>query len=211
MIILYACLLLALMHAMLPGSDLRRLGHIRLRHTWLVWLALVDQIVVISVLPNMGAVSEGAHLASYGLAALFAVLNNRSAGTWIVGIGGICNLAAIVANGGIMPATSGALKASGWRAAPGHFANSAALPHPRLVPLGDVFSTPPWFPVHSVFSVGDVVIVLGVALFLHSVCRSTDQGEPPGDRSYDAAIAPLVPGGRRRRKPRERLPRPQMP
>ena len=35
MIILYACLVLVLMHALLPGSDLRRLGQFRLRHTWL--------------------------------------------------------------------------------------------------------------------------------------------------------------------------------
>jgi hypothetical protein len=177
MIIVYACLILALLHALLPGSDLRRLGQIRLRHTWLVWLALADQIVVISLLPDLGAVSEGAHLASYGLAAVFAVLNNRSAGTWIIGIGGICNLLAITANGGTMPATAGALKASGWRPTPGHFVNSAALPNPRLAPLGDVFSTPSWFPVHSVFSIGDVVIVLGVALFLHSTCGSAGQGE----------------------------------
>jgi hypothetical protein len=186
MIILYACLLLVLMHALLPGSDLRRLGQFRLRHTWLVWLALADQIVVISVLPDLGAVSEGLHLASYGLAALFAILNNRSA--WIVAIGGACNLLAITANGGIMPATAGALKASGWRATPGHFANSASLPNPRLSPLGDVFSTPPWFPVHSVFSIGDVVIVLGVALFLHTTCRGTDEIRPSDGRARDAAV-----------------------
>jgi hypothetical protein len=193
MIILYACLILALAHALLPGSDLRRLGQIRLRHTWLVWLALADQIVVISVLPDLGVVSQGAHFASYGLAALFALLNNRSAGTWIIGLGGLCNLLAITANGGTMPATSGALKASGWRPTPGHFANSAALPNPRLAPLGDVFSTPSWFPVHSVFSIGDVVIVLGVALFLHSTCRSTDQREAPEGRARDAAVgAPSV-------------------
>jgi hypothetical protein len=188
MIILYACLLLVLMHALLPGSDLRGLARFRLRHTWLVWLALADQIVVISVLPDLGAVSEGAHLASYGLAALFAVLNFRSAGTWVVGIGGACNLLAITANGGTMPATSGALRASGWRATPGHFANSAALPNPRLVPLGDVFSTPPWFPVHSVFSIGDVLIVLGVALFLHSSCRGTGRVRPPAESTPDAVI-----------------------
>jgi Family of unknown function (DUF5317) len=188
MIILYACLLLVLMHALLPGSDLRRLGQIKLRHSWLVWLALADQIVVISILPDLGAVSEGAHLASYGLAALFAVLNFRSAGTWIVAIGGTCNLLAITANGGIMPATASALKASGWRATPGHFANSAALPNPRLAPLGDVFSTPPWFPVHSVFSIGDVLIVLGVALFLHTTCRRTGQVGAPGGRTHDAAV-----------------------
>jgi Family of unknown function (DUF5317) len=188
MIILYACMLLVLMHALLPGSDLRRLGQFRLRHTWLVWLALVDQIVVISVLPDLGVVSEGLHLASYALAALFAVLNNRSVGTWVVAVGGACNLIAITANGGIMPATTRALKASGWRPTPGHFANSAALPNPRLAFLGDVFSTPPWSPVHSVFSIGDVVIVLGVALFLHTTCRGTGRDGPSSGQAHDVVI-----------------------
>jgi Family of unknown function (DUF5317) len=193
MIILYACLLLVLMHALLPGSDLRRLGQFRLRHTWLVWLALADQIVVISVLPDMGAVSEGLHLASYALAALFAILNNRSVGTWVVAIGGACNLIAITANGGIMPATPGALKASGWRATPGHFANSAALPNPRLSFLGDVFSTPAWSPVHSVFSIGDVVIVLGVGLFLHTTCRGTGPVRPTDGRAREASVGVPTP------------------
>lgn len=193
MIILYACLLLVALHALLPGSDLRRLGLLRLRHIWLVWLALAVQIVVISVLPDLGAVSQGLHVATYGLAFLFALLNNRSAGTWLVAIGGACNLIAITANGGVMPATAGAVKASGWRPTAGHFANSAALPNPRLSFLGDMFSTPPGFPVHSVFSIGDVVIVLGVALFLHTTCRRTDEGGPHGDRAHDTAIGAPAP------------------
>jgi hypothetical protein len=189
MIILYACLLLAIAYALLPGSDLRRLGRLQLRHTWLVWLALADQIVVISVLPDQPALSEGAHLASYGLAALFAVLNHRSAGTWLIGAGGACNLVAIVANGGTMPATSAALEASGWRAAPGHFANSAALPKPRVAFLGDVFATPAWLPVHSVFSIGDIVIVIGVALFLHKTCRRTGPVRPLTPRAHEPTVS----------------------
>jgi len=182
MIILYACLLLVAAHIVLPGSDLRRLGQIRLRHTWLVWLALADQIVVISVLPDREGLSQAGHLASYALAAAFAVLNYRSAGTWTIAAGGAANLVAIVANGGVMPATPAALEASGWEPTPGHFANSAALPNPRMLFLGDVFATPSWFPVHSVFSIGDVVIVIGVALFLHKTCRRAEQvgsEEPP--------------------------------
>jgi len=187
MIILYACLMLTALYAVLPGSDLRRLVQIRLRHTWLVWLALADQIVVISVLPDGGALSRAAHLASYGLAALFAVLNHRSAGTWTVGAGGACNLVAIVANGGTMPASAAALKASGWQATPGHFANSAVVPTPRIAFLGDVFATPSWLPVHSVFSIGDIVIVVGVALFLHKACHrgseEPDQAAPLSERA----------------------------
>lgn len=170
MIILYACLALIAAHAVLPGSDLRRLGRFALRHTWLVWLALVDQVVVISVLAGGGVASKAAHLASYGLAGAFAVLNCRTARTWLIALGGALNLAAIAANGGTMPASPAALQASGWHAAPGHFANSAALANPRLQVLGDVFATPSWSPVHSVFSIGDVLIVVGVAVFLQLTC-----------------------------------------
>jgi len=189
MIIVYACLVLVTAHAMLPGSDLRRLGQLRLRHTWLVWLALADQIVVISVLPDWHALSEGAHLASYGLAGLFAILNHRSAGTWIVGAGGASNLVAIVANGGTMPASSAALAASGWHAPPGHFANSAALPNPRLGFLGDVFATPSWLPVHSVFSPGDILIVIGVAVFLHLICHRTGPASPPTRPDHEPTVS----------------------
>ena len=189
MIILYACLVLVVAHALLPGSDLRRLGQLRLRYTWLVWLALADQIVVISVLPGQRGFSSLANLASYGLAALFAILNNRSAGTWTVAAGGASNLVAIVANGGTMPATPDALEASGWHATTGHFANSAALTRPRVAFLGDVFATPSWLPVHSVFSLGDIVIVIGVALFLHKTCRARGRHRRPAHRNQELVVA----------------------
>lgn len=172
MIILWSCLVLVLVHAVLPGSDLRRLGRLRWRHTWLIWLALADQVLVISVLPDSHRLSAAAHLGSYVLAGLFVLLNHRSLGTLVIGVGGLLNLTAIAANGGVMPASPEALEASGWHPSPGHFANSAAVDHPRLGFLGDVFATPPWLPVHSVFSVGDVVIVVGVALFLRETCRT---------------------------------------
>ncbi|HMD10785.1 MAG TPA: hypothetical protein VKG90_00500, partial [Marmoricola sp.] len=64
MIILWSCLVLVLVHAVLPGSDLRRLGRRRWRYTWLVWLALADQVLVISVLPDSHGLSAVAHLGS---------------------------------------------------------------------------------------------------------------------------------------------------
>jgi lipoprotein signal peptidase len=170
MIILYACLLLVLLHVALPGSDLRRLASLRLRHTWLVWLALLTQVVVISLLPDLDGLSLAAHLSTYVLAMVFVLLNTRTAGTWLVAAGGVGNLIAIAANGGTMPADPDALRASGWSPAPGHFANSNVVAHPRVAWLGDVFHTPSWLLVHSVFSVGDVVIVVGVAVFLHQTC-----------------------------------------
>jgi hypothetical protein len=171
-IIAYACLGVLLVHAVAPRSDLRRLADVRLRHIWLVWLALAGQVVLISLLPAQSpGTSATAHVTTYALAGLFAVANHRIPGAIVVGIGGACNLAAIAANGGTMPASPRALAQSGWHATPGHFANSAAVEHPRLSWLGDIFATPSWSPVHSVFSVGDLIIVVGVAVFLHRTCR----------------------------------------
>jgi hypothetical protein len=183
-IILVSCLLLLLVAAVAPRSDLRRLSEVRLRHTWLVWVALVAQVLVISVLPgDHQTLSAGAHLASYAVAGVFAFANRGLPGALVVAAGGALNFAAIAANGGTMPATAEALHRSGWQPAPGHFANSAVVPHARLSWLGDVFATPSWLPIHSVFSVGDILVVLGVAVFLQRCTRQSEE------------IAALVPQG----------------
>ena len=46
------------------------------------------------------------------------------------------------------------------------------LPHPRLGFLGDVFAIPAGFPLANVFSIGDVLIVLGVGWGAHRICGS---------------------------------------
>ena len=176
MIIIYACLALLALHAVLPGSSLRGLGRVQLRQTKLVWLALAAQVLLMSVLPDSRpGLSRAAHLATYALAGLFVLANRQVPGVWVIATGGALNLAAIVANGGTMPASRRALESSGWQQDPDRFANSAVLDDPRLPWLGDVFA----IPTVSVFSVGDVVIVLGVAVLLHRVCRPSGQLDEP--------------------------------
>ena len=52
------------------------------------------------------------------------------------------------------------------------FQNSTALAEPRLAFLGDVFSLPASWPLSNVFSIGDVLIALGIVWALHRICRS---------------------------------------
>jgi hypothetical protein len=136
------------------------------------------QVLIISVLPDSGWPSRAAHVATYGLAALFVVANRALPGVLVVAAGGALNLAAIAANGGTMPASESALRAAGVEAVDGRFANSAAVDDARLAWLGDVFAAPSWFPVPTVFSVGDVVIVAGIAVFLHRICRTPEPAHP---------------------------------
>ncbi len=52
------------------------------------------------------------------------------------------------------------------------FRNSAAVAHPRLAFLGDVFAVPASWPLSNVFSVGDLLIAVGLAWGLLRICGS---------------------------------------
>ena len=179
MIIVLACAVVVAIEALILRGRLRRMSTLRFRHFYLVWLALLDQVLVISVLPaHPHLVLDIANLLSYAAAGLFVWSNRRTPGVLILGAGGALNLLAIVSNGGTMPASAAALSASGWRPAPGHFTNSAVVAHPKLSILGDIFATPRWLPAHDVFSIGDVLIVAAVALLVYKTCQAAPDMEP---------------------------------
>lgn len=165
--------LLALVSVPLAGGRLSRLAELRVRGGALVAAALVVQVLVISVVPGVpGWAARAAHLGSYALAVGFLVANRRVPGLWVVGVGTAANAVAIAANGGVMPASASALRAAGSVPVGERFANSTPVAGARLAWLGDVFATPTWFPLHNVFSVGDVLIVAGVLVTVHRVCGS---------------------------------------
>jgi uncharacterized protein DUF5317 len=164
---------LCLVSVPLAGGRLSALGDLRLRGGWLIAVAIGAQIVIISVVPEGDkAVHNAVHLATYGLAAAYAWLNRRVAGIAIAAVGGLCNIVAIAANGGVMPADPDALRTAGMIASDGEFQNSVGIEDARLGWLGDVFAVPASWPVHNVFSFGDVLLVLGVLIGLHTICGS---------------------------------------
>ena len=165
--------LLAVLSPVLAGGSLRRLADLRFRGTWVLVAALVAQVVAIEVVPGANhAVLSAVHLATYVAAGWYVVLNRRIPGLWIVALGAASNGVAIAANGGTLPASRSALETAGIHLEPGEFLNSGVLEHPHLGFLGDVFAIPAGFPLANVFSVGDVLIVLGVAWGAHRVCGS---------------------------------------
>ncbi|MDQ3538850.1 MAG: DUF5317 domain-containing protein [Actinomycetota bacterium] len=157
----------------LAGGHLSRLSRLQLRAAWLVLGALALQVAIISLVPAAAppAAMAVAHLGSYAMAVAFLILNRHVPGLVLTGVGGLLNLAAIGANDGVMPAAPDALAAAG-RAGPGHFVNSAAVPDARLAWLGDVFAIPAPLPLANVFSLGDVVLIVGAAVMLHRLCHS---------------------------------------
>lgn len=153
----------------------KRLAALPLSHMWVAWLAVVTQVVVFQWLADDMPVraTEAIHLATYGLVVVFIVLNRHLPGAWLIGAGTLANLTAIVANGGSMPADMDAWERAGRRPIPPDvFTNSGALSDPRLGFLGDIFAIPAGWPLANVFSIGDVLIVIGGTYLAHRWCSS---------------------------------------
>ena len=160
-------LLIGLVLGRLLGGRWSRLGEIRLRWVGLFYVAIVLQIIAfpVSMLPwrTPDRAAVVLWLVSYGLFALGAAANLRLPGVPLIGVGMLSNVAAIVSNGGHMPALPSALRGAGL-----HFEqsrNSTALAQPHMSWLVDRWAAPDWVPWGNVFSVGDVAIALGGFIF----------------------------------------------
>jgi hypothetical protein len=183
-LILYSIPIGILAGFLLRGK-LDRLAEIRFRLGPLAVAILLVQLALFSPLADglPEAIGRAVYVVSTGLVLVVVLANVRLAGVPIVIAGAAANLAAIVANGGSMPAAASALAAVGLGT--GGNTNSVLLDHPNLGPLTDIFATPRWLPLANVFSVGDVLIALGVAVALAAAMHRAD---PPG-------IGAGMPGG----------------
>jgi hypothetical protein len=171
-VILVAVFAVVIATVPLFGGRLGALARLDLRWTGLLYAALAIQLLIIEVLPSSFFAGDALHLASYGLAIAALFANRRVPGMAIVAVGALANVAAIAANGGVMPASARALATAGRTGTSSHFANSTSVGHARLAFLGDVFAIPARWPLANVFSIGDVVLVIGGAIVLHAVCGS---------------------------------------
>src|SRR3954471_4494980 len=96
------------------GGRLSGLAELRLRRGGALAAALGLQLAITTVAADGSAVlHSAAHLASYVLAGWFVWANRRVAGMPLVALGGAMNVMAIVANGGVMPASPAALRTAG--------------------------------------------------------------------------------------------------
>jgi hypothetical protein len=147
----------------LLGGRFDRLADLRIRLAWLAIGALAIQVVLFlpAVGDALGSVASWVYVASNLAILAVIVANLRVPGLALIGAGLVLNLAAILANGGSMPASASALASLGWTEGAG-YSNSVVVPDPALAPLTDIFALPAWLPLANVFSVGDVLIAVGV-------------------------------------------------
>jgi hypothetical protein len=153
----------------LLGGRVSALADLRLRGVWLFYVAIGLQVLGYpsGVLPwsIADSLATALWLLSYGFLIAAVAVNVRLTGAAVVGLGMLSNLAAVLANGGHMPARASALRAAGvlYR---GVHNNSAVVAHPNLPWLIDRWPVPAWIPMGNVYSVGDVLIAAGGILLV---------------------------------------------
>ena len=172
MFILYS-LVIGLAVGFLVGGRVGGLADLRIRWQLAMAVGLLVQILLFStpLMDQVGAWGPVIYVASTSLVLVAIVVNRRIAGMPVVAAGALSNLTAIVANRGYMPADLGAMATLG-RTSIDTYSNSAMLVDPALKPLTDVFALPAWVPFTNVFSVGDVIIAVGVAIVIVAAMRT---------------------------------------
>ena len=186
--ILYA-VLAGLVIGFLTGGSASRLGELRFAWAPLIALGMAVQVLLFSTPLGdaLGPAAPAVYIAS-NLAVLAAVWRNLAIpGLPAVLVGGACNLLAIVANGGYMPVSPGALAAMGRLPREG-YSNSRLVDGVVLGPLTDLFAMPTWIPAANVFSVGDVLIGVGAAIAVVAAMHGF------GPRTERAPATPGTPG-----------------
>ncbi|MEX2274238.1 MAG: MFS transporter [Actinomycetota bacterium] len=177
----------AILAVPLFGGQLRKLASLRFSQPWLLLLALGLQIALFAADGDQTPLRAAAHFGSYALAFAFLYRNRSIPGMWLIALGAAANLIAITANGGVMPAAPHALATAGLPIDSGTvFENSAALRDPNLLVLGDVFALPASLPFANVFSVGDLLIVLGAVVTIHRITGS--RLVPAGGREFGPVL-----------------------
>ncbi len=171
MFILYA-LVIGVIVGFVVGGRTDGLAELHFRWPWVMVAGLLVQVVLFSeqVSAWIGPAGPPIYVLST-VAVIGAVLANHAiTGIPVVALGAVSNLVAIMANGGFMPADPGALQALG-KVQSTVYSNSAVVPDPALAPLTDLFALPTWLPFPNVFSVGDVLIGVGVAIVVVAAMR----------------------------------------
>jgi hypothetical protein len=161
----------------------------KLRWEWLVFAAVLPQILVFQ-LPFVGrwvpelAVPFVEVVTMFGLL-VFAAGNLFAPGFWSLGLGLAANFLVIILNGGWMPISQETL----LRLAPtqpvdfwvigtrlGYSKDRIlAAADTKLAWFSDCLTLPQWFPYKFAFSLGDIFISIGAVLLLWSLSRNEEK------------------------------------
>jgi hypothetical protein len=179
MILIALCLAL-LVGLAAVGGRVSNLAHVQVKWAWLAPLAFLMQAYLIFFPAERagGLLSARSLLLTASHILLFVVVwqNRHLSGVKLLGLGLALNFLVMVVNGGFMPITPDALVQIGYdgnasQLETGYIVGRtknmvAEAGEARLWFLSDIMVVPKPFPIPTALSLGDVLIVLGLFLFL---------------------------------------------
>jgi hypothetical protein len=162
--------------AVIVNKGLRGIEHKKVEQFYLILLGFAIQLVIFSQefsYSKLNFLTPILYIYSLFILLIFMVLNLQYKGIKIAGIGFLSNLAVIVSNDGYMPQDIPKLELV-WGQGKvellkqaGHFNNAISMsPNTHLNFLSDIIAIPkPRFLI-GVYSIGDVVITIGITIFI---------------------------------------------
>jgi hypothetical protein len=164
--------------ALLRGGSLQNLAAVRLRWAPLAIGSFALQLLIFTPFlpaPVIGVGIPWLYLLSMLLLIAWVAANGRIPGMALMAAGLLLNVAAIAANGGHMPVAPEAARIAGTSAkyaVDGLHHNSIAIGgQAHLWLLTDIIAIPPPMPFANVFSIGDLLLTLGGAVFCFRAIR----------------------------------------
>jgi hypothetical protein len=161
--------------ALLRGGRLTNLATIRVRRMSLVLASFTIRILIDTpflTAPLVRFWTTPLFLLSFGLLVWWIWENRHLAGGLLIGAGIVMNLAAIAANGGAMPVDPVAALYAGK---PLQETTAGALADVHrtfsdataLWMLTDIFPIPAGIPFAAVYSIGDIILTIGIAILCY--------------------------------------------
>ena len=165
--------LLALVLGKFLGGRLGRLAETPIAGKQLVFAAIGLQMIAFpwNFLPwtTPSGPARALWIVSFALLISMLVMNRALPGVAIVAAGLTCNIVAVLANNGLMPVRPSALLEAGTQYHVHN--NSIQVVDPNLGLLIDRWAAPQWLPMGNVFSVGDVLIAIGIVVAIVSAMQ----------------------------------------
>jgi hypothetical protein len=174
---------LAIGVALLRGGSLANFGRLQLHWVGLVAAGLGLQLLIFtpfSAVPLVTAMTTQLYLLSMALLTVWVALNWRVPGMPLMALGLLMNFAAIAANGGYMPVspasaayagTSERYATEGLPVANNSLATDGQV---QLWLLTDILALPSEIPFANVFSIGDVLLMVGAGMLCYRTILRKD-------------------------------------
>lgn len=171
-------LIFALIIGYLLKGKIKNLENIDIKRTYLVFIAFFIEFFIIIVIRkgffNIGIFTYVLDFVMYILLAAFVYFNRRNKYILLMGLGFFLNAIPIFLNGGAMPVSAKAAQTAGLTlniSSEGLY--SLINGNTRLWILGDII--PLTFLRHFAISIGDIIAVVGLMLFIITGMKKTSK------------------------------------